>query len=180
LTLEIAGDVSEFDASPLTAAALRGLLGATTTERVNLVNASSVARSRGITLVERKTPDAGQFSSLLSLSGDAGGRPTTVSGTVGPGGPRLTRLGDYWVDMAPADVLLISRHTDRPGMIGRVGSLLGEADVNISAMHVARTAPRADAFMILALDDDVPPAVEASIKSLEGIIDLWTVRLGDH
>src|SRR5215203_5756284 len=61
LTLEIAGDLAAFDASPLTAAVLRGLLGSTTTERVNLVNATALARARGITLVERKTPDAGQF-----------------------------------------------------------------------------------------------------------------------
>jgi len=181
LTLEIAGDAAEFDASPLTAAVLRGLLGATTTERVNLVNAAAVARARGITLVERKTPDAGQFTSLLSLSGESDGRPTTVAGTVGAGGPRLNRLNDYWMDMAPAEVMLITRHTDRPGMIGRIGTLLGQADVNISAMHVARTAPREDAFMILALDDDVAATVEASIRGLEGIIDLWTVRLGgDH
>jgi D-3-phosphoglycerate dehydrogenase len=65
-------------------------------------------------------------------------------------------------------------------MIGRVGSLLGQADVNISAMHVARTAPREDAFMILALDDDVPPGVDEAIRRLEGVIDLWTVRLGEH
>ena len=59
--------------------------------------------------------------------------------------------------MEPAEVMLITRHRDRPGMIGRIGQMLGEADVNISAMHLARTAPRADALMILALDDDVPP-----------------------
>jgi len=181
LTLEIAGDAAEFDGSPLTAAVLRGFLGATTTERVNLVNAASIARARGITLVERKTPDAGQFAALLSLSGQSGGRTTTVAGTVGAGGPRLSRLDDYWLDMAPAEVMLITRHHDRPGMIGRIGTLLGEADVNISAMHVARTAPREDAFMILALDDDVAETVETSIRRLEGIIEVWTVRLaGAH
>jgi D-3-phosphoglycerate dehydrogenase len=181
LTLEIAGDLAEFDASPLTAAVLRGLLGSTTTERVNLVNAAALARARGITLVERKTPDAGQFATLLSLSGDARGRTTTVSGTIGAGGPRIARLDDYWLDMAPGDVMLITRHRDRPGMIGRIGTLLGQSDVNISAMHVARTAPREDAFMILGLDDDVPNSVREAIRSHEGIIDVWIIRLaGDH
>ena len=59
--------------------------------------------------------------------------------------------------MGPSEVMLITHHRDRPGMIGRIGQTLGEADVNISAMHVARSAPRADALMVLALDDDVPP-----------------------
>ena len=63
-------------------------------------------------------------------------------------------------------------------MVGRVGAMLGEADVNISAMHLARTRPREDALMILALDDDVPPGVEAAIRDLDAVLDLWTIRLG--
>jgi D-3-phosphoglycerate dehydrogenase len=63
-------------------------------------------------------------------------------------------------------------------MIGRIGQTLGAADVNISAMHVGRSAPRADALMILALDDDVPPEVEDAIKGQESVVELWTVRLG--
>ncbi len=181
LTLEIAGDPAEFDASPLTAAVLRGLLGSTTTERVNLVNAGALAKARGITLVERKTPDAGQFAALLTLSGESEGRTTTVAGTVGAGGARIARLDDYWLDMAPAEVILITRHSDRPGTVGRIGLMLGEADVNISAMHLARTRPREDAFMILALDDDVPPPVADAIRGHEAVLDLWTIRLGsDH
>jgi D-3-phosphoglycerate dehydrogenase / 2-oxoglutarate reductase len=178
LTLEIAGELAQFDAGPLTAAVLRGLLETATTERVNLVNAGALARARGITVVERKTPEAGAFSALLTLSGESDGRTTTVAGTVGHGGPRFTRLDDYWMDMAPADVMLITRHRDRPGTVGRIGLILGEADVNISAMHLARTRPREDAFMILALDDDVPPQVADAIRHHEAVIDLWTIRLG--
>jgi hypothetical protein len=80
--------------------------------------------------------------------------------------------------MAVAELMLITRHRDRPGTIGRIGQLLGAADVNISAMHLARSAPRADALMILSVDDDVPPALEAAIRADEGVHDLWTIRLG--
>src|SRR5439155_887373 len=92
---------------------------------------------------------AGQVLDVLA------GRPVTVAGTVANGEPRLVRLDDYWLDMAPGDVMLITRHQDKPGTMGRIGLILGDADVNISAMHLARTRPREDAFMILALDDDV-------------------------
>jgi D-3-phosphoglycerate dehydrogenase len=180
LTLEIAGDLSSFDGSPLTAAVLRGLLETSTTERVNLVNAGALAKARGITVVERKTPDAGAYASQLSLSGESRGRTTTVAGTVAAGEARLTRLDEYRLDMAPADVMLITRHRDKPGMIGRIGQTLGQADVNISAMHLGRTAPRADAFMVLALDDDVPPAVAEEIRTQEAVLDLWTIRLGSE
>jgi D-3-phosphoglycerate dehydrogenase len=178
ITLEIAGDLSEHDATPLTAAVLRGLLETTTTERVNLVNAGALAKSRGITVIERKTPDAGAFASLLTISGESKGETTTVAGTVAGGEPRLTRLNDYRLDMAPADVMLMTRHMDRPGTVGRIGILLGQADVNISAMHLARTRPREDALMVLALDDDVPPTLAEEIRDHPAIVDLWTIRLG--
>jgi len=178
LTLEIAGELAEYDGTPLTAAVLRGLLETSITERVNLVNASALAKARGITVIERKTPDAGAFAALITVSGETGGSTTVVAGTVEAGEPRITRLNDYRLDMAPADSMLITRHHDRPGTVGRVGVMLGEADINISAMHLARTRPREDAFMILALDDDVPDAVAESLRTNEAIRDLWTIRLG--
>ena len=138
-------------------------------------------RPAGITVVERKTPDAGAFAAQLTLSADAPATaPLTVAGTVAGGEPRITRLDDYRLDMAPADVMLITRHHDRPGMVGRIGAMLGEADVNISAMHLARTRPREDALMILALDDDVPPAVAEAIRGHDAVLDLWTIRLGER
>jgi D-3-phosphoglycerate dehydrogenase len=178
LTLEIAGELAAVDGSPLTAAVLRGLLETSTTERVNLVNAGALAKARGITLVERKTPDAGAYAAQLTLSGEANGRTTTVAGTVAGGEPRLTRLDDYRLDLEPADVMLITRHRDKPGMIGRIGQILGEADVNISAMHLGRSAPRADALMILALDEDIPAGVGEAIRAQEAVIDMWPIRLG--
>jgi D-3-phosphoglycerate dehydrogenase len=149
-----------------------------TTQRVNLVNAAALAKARGITVVERKNPDAGGFAAQLSLSGEGGGGPITVAGTVAGGEIRLSRLNDYRLDIEPTEVMLITHHHDRPGMIGRIGETLGAADVNISAMHVGRSAPRADALMILALDDDVPPAVEEEIRDQESVVELWTIRLG--
>jgi D-3-phosphoglycerate dehydrogenase len=181
LTLEIAGELSGHDGSPLTAAVLRGLLETVTTERVNLVNAGALAKARGMTVVERKTPDAGAYASQLTISSEGRGGPVKVSGTVAGGEPRITGLGDYRLDMEPADVMLITRHTDKPGMVGRIGAMLGEADVNISAMHLARTRPREDALMILALDDDVPVAVEDAIRAQDAVLELWAIRLGrDH
>ena len=140
LTLEIAGELAEFDGTPLTAAVLRGLLETSITERVNLVNAGALAKARGITVVERKTPDAGAFAALITLSGETGGRTTVVAGTVAGGEPRITRLDDYRLDMAPADNMLITRHMDRPGTVGRVG-----ADAGRGRHQHQCDAPRPDA-----------------------------------
>ncbi len=177
LTLEIAGEPAAHDASPLTAAVLRGLLETTTTERVNLINAGALAKARGITVVEKKVPSAGTYAAQLTLSGEANGVVTKVAGTIANGEPRLTRLDDYGIDMAATEFMLITRHLDRPGTMGRIGLMLGEADVNISAMHLARSEPRQDALMILALDDDLPADVASAIRGHDAVLDLWTVRL---
>jgi D-3-phosphoglycerate dehydrogenase len=79
--------------------------------------------------------------------------------------------------MAPSGSMLITHHQDKPGTVGRVGVLLGESDVNISAMYLARTDPRADAYMILALDDAPDAAVADRIRSMEAMLDLWLIRL---
>ncbi|HSW43170.1 MAG TPA: phosphoglycerate dehydrogenase [Patescibacteria group bacterium] len=178
LTLEVAGELADHDVSPLQAAVLRGFLRDATNERVNLVNAALLARGRGITVVERRTPDAGAFATLVTISGTgADGAARTVAGTLANGEPRFVRLDDYWLDVAPAPWMLISAHVDRPGMIGKVGSLLGAADVNISAMHLGRSAPRSDAVMFLALDDRVPVATAAALHSIDGVIDQWVIDL---
>ncbi|MCU0477378.1 MAG: phosphoglycerate dehydrogenase [Chloroflexi bacterium] len=178
VTLEVAGELAGHDVTPLQAAVLRGLLQDATNERVNLVNAGTLAKIRGITIVERRTPDAGPFAALVTISGTtADGTPRTVAGTLANGEPRFVRLDDYWLDVAPAPWVLISLHKDRPGMIGRVGSLLGAVDVNISAMHLGRSAPRSDAVMFLALDDPVPATTEAAIRAIDGVIDQWVIDL---
>jgi D-3-phosphoglycerate dehydrogenase len=173
LTLEVAGDLATHDTTPLAAAVLRGLLSVSTDERVNQVNAAAIAKARGLSLVEQRSRDAGTYASLLTLKG-----ATTVAGTVANGESRLVRLADYWIDMAPSTWMLVTRHRDRPGTMGRVGLMLGEADVNISAMHLARRRPREDALMVLALDDPVPDAVTAAIRGLDAVLDLWIIRLG--
>lgn len=178
LTLDIAGEPASHDASPLVAAALRGLLETATTERVNLVNAATLARARGITVVERRASSVGTFSSLLTLTAEGEGRTATVGGTIANGEQRIVRLDEHAMDLAPADCMLVTHHRDQPGTMGRIGLMLGAADVNISAMTLARSAPRGDAFMVLALDDEVPPSVADAIRAHPAVIDVWTIRLG--
>ena len=172
LTLEIAGELASYDTAPLIAATLGGILETHTEERVNVVNAPSLAKARGITLVERKTPQAGRYSSRLTLEG-----ARSISGTVASGESRLVALDGFDIDLAPSEHMLVSRHYDRPGTIGRVGQTLGEADVNISAMHLARSDRRSEAFMILALDEPVPDTTAERLRSFEAMVDVWLISL---
>ena len=176
LTVEVAGDIADHDASQLTAAALRGILADATSERVNLINAAFLAKNRGLTVNERKSTDAGTFASLVTLTVEGDDCKAIVAGTVANGEPRLVRIDDNWLDMAPAPLMVVTRHQDKPGTMGRIGLILGEADVNISSMTLARTAARQDALMLLAVDDDVTDDVAQAIRSHPALLDLWVIR----
>jgi len=176
LTVDVAGDVAAHDASQLTAAALRGILENATSERVNLINAGFLARNRGLIVTERKTNDAGTFASLVSLTVEGDSGKAVVAGTIANGERRLVRIDDSWLDMAPTPLMVITRHQDKPGTMGRIGLILGEADVNISAMTLARSAPRHDALMLLAVDDEVSDAVAAQIRNHPAVLDVWVIR----
>ena len=181
LTLEIAGELAEYDGTPLTAAVLRGLLETSTTERVNLVNAGALAKARGHH--RRRAQDArcrGVRGAADAVGRGRGGRTTSWparSPAASRGSPGSTTTGSTW--RPPTTCSSPATWTAR-ARSGGSGIMLGEADVNISAMHLARTRPREDAFMILALDDDVPDAVAEAIRTQEAVRDLWTIRLGSE
>jgi D-3-phosphoglycerate dehydrogenase len=180
LTVDVAGDLAEYDASQLTAAALRGILDNATTERVNLINAGFLAKSRGLTVNERKTSDAGTFASLVTLTVEGDTGRALVAGTIANGEQRLVRVDDNFLDMAPTPVMVMTRHEDKPGTMGRIGLMLGEAEINISAMSLARAATRQDALMLLAVDNDVPDAVTARILSQPAVLDVWVIRAANE
>jgi D-3-phosphoglycerate dehydrogenase len=176
LTVDVGGDLADHDASQLTAAALRGILEQATSERVNLINAGFLAKNRGLTVNERKTNDAGTFASLVTLTVQGDNGSAVIAGTIANGEPRLVRIDDNWLDMAPAPFMVVTRHQDKPGTMGRIGLILGEADVNISSMTLARTTTRKDALMLLAVDDEPSDAVVEQIRKHPAVLDVWSIR----
>jgi D-3-phosphoglycerate dehydrogenase len=174
LALAYAGAVLELDPEPLRAAVVKGLLETFSEERVNLVNALELARSRGLVIAERRETEPPRYASLLTV---AVGH-TEVGGTLVQGEPRIVFIDGFWVDVPVEGHLLLTKHQDKPGLVGRVGTLLGEHDVNISSMQVGRLHPRGEALMILTLDDPVPDEVRARIGAFADINAVRTARLG--
>jgi D-3-phosphoglycerate dehydrogenase len=174
IELDFEGELAEHDVSLLTAAAIKGLLQPFTEERINAVNAKLIASNRGIKLVERRSRSHSSYASLVTvrmLDHD-------IAGTVLMGEPRAVRIDSFRVDLVPDGRFLVSRHEDRPGVVGKVGSILGEHDVNIASMQVGRDAPRGNAMMILAVDDRVAPDVLERLRAIGGMSDLRYVELG--
>ena len=179
LELRLQGEFASHPSQPLLIASLKGLLGAVLGDSINFVNASLEAKARGIRVVEVKDEASRDFTggSLQLISrGDQGSR--SVTGAVFADGElRITNIDAFPVNVTPSSYMLFTRHRDMPGIIGKLGSLLGEHNVNIASMQVGRKIVRGDAVMVLSIDDPVPAALLEELTAIDGIQEAHPVTL---
>lgn len=160
----------------VTAAALKGFLAEAVDDMVNLVNAQHLASEHGVKVVFSQSREIEEHS--LTLRVQAGGVQRIVAGqALADGSLRVTNLDGLPIEMAPMRHMLVTRHQDRPGLIGAVGTLLGEAGVNIAAMLVGRRAVRGDAVMVLAVDDPISAAALERLRTVPGMAHVRGVTL---
>jgi D-3-phosphoglycerate dehydrogenase len=167
--IEVGGHLARVDTELLGRAVLKGLLGGVTAQAVNLVNAHLIARDRGLGVDVRADAEAASgYTNLITVTTQAGTGRKTIAGTVFDGVPRIVRLRDLHIEFIPEGHILVLAYEDRPGMVGRIGSILGRHNVNIASMHVGRRTRRGRAIVVLLLDEDVPPEVMEEVsKSVE-------------
>lgn len=175
IELDFEGQLAQHDTNLLVAAAIKGVMQNFTEDRINAVNARLIAAGRGMKIVERKAGARGSYTSLITMRMHG----HELSGTVLMDEPRVVRIDSFRLDMVPEGRFLVSRHADQPGIVGRVGTILGEHDVNIASMMVGRDAPRGKAMMILTVDDPVEPPLLARLREVAGMSDLQFVELSD-
>lgn len=169
------GEIAEYDTAALKAAVLGGLLESITEEKVNIVNAGVIAQGRGLKVVEQKTAVCENYANLISVEVDTDAGTIAVAGTLMRGQVHIVQVNSYWIDIVPTGgYWLFSDHRDRPGIIGSVGMVLGDSDVNISSMQVGRLEPRGQALMVLALDREADEEVR---RKLLAIPDVYTVEV---
>lgn len=165
LIFSYAGNIAHYDCSPLTVCGLAALLGRVVDQEVNMVNASLVADQMGIVVEETKTTSADAFSNLITLIAEGEGKRRTIAATLFEGAPRIVRLRDYAMDFAPEEHMLLLHYADRPGMIGKIGTIMGQHDINIAAMNLGRSEKKGEAMVILALDSAASPEVIENIRA---------------
>jgi D-3-phosphoglycerate dehydrogenase len=162
----------------MSAAALGAVEGVVEQERLNLINARSVAASRGLELAAGESASLPPNGVEVSLRGAM--QELTVSGVApADGGPRLTRIGAFPVDVNPRQTLVVLTNRDVPGVIGRVGTLLGDAGVNIAEYHQARLAQGGDALAVVAVDGVVPETVREALRDLPEVRGAAVARWRD-
>jgi D-3-phosphoglycerate dehydrogenase / 2-oxoglutarate reductase len=170
--------VAAHDSGLLATAVLVGMLRPISGEPVTFVNARLLAGGRGLEVVEHHSAEADPYTNLVSVEMRTDRGQTRVAGTVVHSQPHIVGIDDYRIDLAPTEgYLLMTHHRDQPGMIGQVGTLLGQADVNISAMQVGRRQRRGEALMILAVDEAVDPAVLDRLRAVPNMADVRVIKL---
>jgi D-3-phosphoglycerate dehydrogenase len=170
------GDIANYNTNTLKAAIVGGLLSGSAEERVNIVNLNLIATKRGLTIVEEKEATCANYASLLTVEIETTTGIYTVAGTIINDEAHIVRINDYWLDIVPApgSYFLFSDHRDRPGFIGAVGKITGDANVNISSMHLGRLQARGKALLVLSLDEPLPEKAQQQILAIP---DVYTVKL---
>jgi len=178
LNIGLRGELATNQSQPIVIAALKGLLSHALQERVNYVNASIEAKERGIRVIETRDPSIKDYTGSLHLSAKGAlGEHSVTGALLGDNEIRVTSIDDFPVNVPPNRHMLFTLHRDMPGIIGRIGSVLGNSNVNIASMQVGRKIVRGDAVMVVSTDDPLPEDILNEIKKVSGIRDAYTVTL---
>jgi D-3-phosphoglycerate dehydrogenase len=148
-------------------------------QAVNFDNARLGARDRGLAVEVHTDEAAGSgYTNLITVITQAGSARKIIAGTVFDGVPRIVRLKDLHIEFIPEGHILVLSYEDRPGVVGKIGSILGRHNVNIASMHVGRRMPRGRAIVVLLLDEDVPDEVVEEVEKAVDADFARIVRLG--
>ncbi|MBI3321004.1 MAG: phosphoglycerate dehydrogenase [Candidatus Omnitrophica bacterium] len=172
------GEVTAHETSAVTLAVLKGILTPIVGENVNYVNASLIAAERGIKVIEAKTSRLEEFANLLSLDLRSDGTTLTLQGTLSARRePRVVKIDRYFIEAIPEGYLLILKNEDQPGLIGQLGTLLGQSRINIAGMSNGRDKPGGQAITVVNIDHVIPPKVLEQVKKLRHVLDAKLITL---
>jgi D-3-phosphoglycerate dehydrogenase len=178
VTATYMGHIGGFEVGPITQSALKGALRPTLGDEVNVINARFFAKEAGIRVVEEKRKDARNYKSLLSVRVETEKGMKSVSGAVFEGrDPRIVEIDTMDIDLRPSKYMLCLAYLDVPGVVGKVGTILGQNRINIARMEVGRAERGKQAMILLAVDDPVTPEVLEEIRKAINAHDVRAVNL---
>lgn len=176
--VEIKGDEISEHIKAITVAILKGVLEPALHQTVNYINAPHLAQQRGIKVSQTSGLPTPDYANLISCRVEWKGGSRTIAATLFSNDePRLVQIDGYRVDVRPEGVILVTHSHDRPGFIGRVGTLLGKHSINIATWRTGRTAPGGLAISFISVDNDIPEAVIGEVRNFELVMKVKKVRL---
>lgn len=165
ITFTYSGKLARFDCTPLTVCGLAALLNHCSDQEVNLVNASLVAREMGIEVEASRTTETESYSNLITLSLETPTGRRTIAGTLFEGKPKIVKMRNFDTDFCPEAHMLVLSYQDRPGLIGKIGTILGDAGVNIGNMNLGRREKGGEALVVFSTDSPVDEATQQKIAA---------------
>ena len=171
MEIEYQGQIAGFDNRLLSAAVLIGAFESIVTEPVNFVNAHVIAEERGIAIKESTLSTSKDYVNLVVVRSVSNGQTVSVGGTLmgKRNDPRFVSMYEFEIDMAPSKYMAFFRYRDVPGMIGKVGTILGRENINIASMQVGRKKIHGEAVMGVNVDSPIPETVLTEIMEQAGI-----------
>jgi len=177
LNINYSGKVNEADTTAITRAALKGFLQIAGGSEVNEVNAPAFAETLGLKVTESRLSAPGDYTDMLELSAVAEGKTVSVGGAFFGATPRIISINSRPVEARPHGVLLVLENTDRPGMVGRIGTLLGDHGVNIATMSLSRNQAGGTALTVLNLDTALSEELLSEVRASEDIHSAQVIQL---
>jgi D-3-phosphoglycerate dehydrogenase len=177
LNINYSGKVNEADTTAITRAVLKGFLQIAGGTEVNEVNAPAFAETLGLKVTESRLSAPGDYTDMLELSAIAEGKTVSVGGAFFGATPRIVSINSRPVEARPHGVLLVLENTDRPGMVGRIGTLLGEHGVNIATMSLSRNEAGGTALTVLNLDTAPSEELLSEVRASEDIHSAQVIQL---
>ncbi len=181
IDVEYAGQVAELNVQAVTIAVLKGFLEPWVGDRVNYVNAPHVAQEHGVRVIESKASEPEDYVSLLTVRVRTRTGPSLISGTIfGHAQPRIVRVDDFRFEAIPEGPTLLIRNLDHPGVVGRIGTLLGDAGINISRMQLGLHLKTGQALQLLSVDPLPSAAVLEAARRVDGVESAQLLDLGER
>ncbi len=178
VNIEYSGESLNHNVAPITISLIKGLLAPILTETINYINAPVIAKERGIKVVESKSTEVKDYTNMIKLTVKTSKETSTTAGAVfGKNDLRIVRINEFSVEIVPEGHMLAVSNDDRPGVIGNLGTMLGDNKVNIARLHLSRDTDAKHALVVLNTDSAVPANVLEKLRKLPHVISIKPIKM---
>jgi len=178
ISIEYSGEILKYNLAPITLSVLKGILDPILREGVNYISAPFIAKERGIRVVESRSSEVKDYTSLIKLCVKTQQEQSCTAGTIyGRQEPRIVRINEFILDVIPEGHMLVLYNVDKPGVLGNIGTTLGASGVNIARLHLSRDKVDGKAMVAISTDSVVSGDVLKKLRALPNMISVTDLEM---
>lgn len=178
VNIEYSGEILDYDVAPVTVAFIKGLLSPILKETINFINAPVIAKERGIKIIESKSSETTDYRNMISITTKTSKEERFAAGTIfGRTDERIVKIDKFILDVIPEGNMLVLYNDDKPGVIGNIGTTLGENNINIARLHLSREQVDGQALVVISTDSLLPEDVLKKLRDLPNVISVTQIEM---